>query len=237
MAIDKACEKYPGKIINYKHSKNMDLIEAKVQAAKVSKEQSSVVYIFNNEKTEEVELTTDCPKKKDTVLSIYEHRRQWDKSKVEEFITGVVLPTILVPTESLNQVDSGKPVKKVKDKPAIMKVVKETPQQEKKELTKKLKESIKMEKTKKKPAKAAKKVAKKVTKKTSKVVTPKKTERKPVVKATLPPHVRKSLTVKEIIKLVKDGQKVFNENNKPLPLGYLSKMGDTSRVIHCAILK
>lgn len=75
-----------------------------------------------------------------------------------------------------------------------------------------------------KKEKAMKKSAKKVTKKAS--------ENRPAIKG-----VKKELTVKELIKIVEKGnQRAYNEANKPLPLGYLSKMKDPQRKIKATLV-
>lgn len=47
----------------------------------------------------------------------------------------------------------------------------------------------------------------------------------------------KVLTVKEVIALVKKGHRVLNQDNKPLPLNYVSRMVDKNREIGVTILK
>lgn len=48
-------------------------------------------------------------------------------------------------------------------------------------------------------------------------------------------ETKKELAIKQIVALVNKGSKVFNENHKPLPLGYLSRMTDQARIITCFI--
>lgn len=70
----------------------MTLIEAKVEAALLSRKEGCV-YIYNNPKKEEVEISTSMPKDRSALLTVYEHGSEWDYKRVDE-ITGYLLTQV-----------------------------------------------------------------------------------------------------------------------------------------------
>src|SRR5687768_14937315 len=70
-ALDKILSLYPAKFIITKYS-NMDLIDAKVQAAKESKAQKGKnVYVYNDVKAEEVEISLRAPVAPNELITIF----------------------------------------------------------------------------------------------------------------------------------------------------------------------
>jgi len=57
MAINKVLALFPNKFVNIKHARKMDLISAKVEAAKVSKASKKRTYVFVDAKTGECDIS------------------------------------------------------------------------------------------------------------------------------------------------------------------------------------
>lgn len=138
-------------------------------------------------------------------------------SLLHAYRAGSELKSLPPPPEN----ESGSPDSTTKSKNKKQQTVMETP----------TKTAAKKAPAKKSAKKVAKKVAKKTAAKTATKAGKYNLEPGEPIKGT-----KKSATVKELIKLAEGGSTVYNEKFRPLPLGYLKKMADHTRVIEATIV-
>lgn len=70
-ALNKVLALYPVKIVITKHARKMDLISARVEAAKKSKQLGKKYYIINNVEEEECDVTSTYPKNPKEILGVF----------------------------------------------------------------------------------------------------------------------------------------------------------------------
>lgn len=218
-ALNKVLSKHPGKVvITNKFYTFMDLITAKVEGLKESKLKRSTIFINVFPTGHKYEGDCYFAKKADkTTQAILKHGSE-------------------VKLDS----DEGKELLSTETKVVPLKVEEGNEGENKKSSTVK-KVSTKNNKTMatavKTPAKktASKTAAKKSTGKKVAAKTPVEKKEKEVVK---PKAGQKLMTIKEVIKIVTKGeQKAWNKDDKPLPIGYLTKMADHNKEIIVSFTK
>jgi hypothetical protein len=165
----------------------MDLISAKVEAAKASRDKRKKMYINVDDEGECI--ISSIPAK--------------DTDKIQAvFVNGSQVPL----EDHLTNINETKQETKMETKTA------------KKSAPAKKTAAKKVEPAKKATAKPAKKVA---------------------AKGAAPAGLGKqtTLAIKDIIKRVKAGEKAYNKDVKPLPIGYLEKMVDKNKEIQVQFVK
>lgn len=218
LAKSKVLARYPGKKVNSKFAINMDLISAKVEAAKVSKDERKTVYI-NVDKEGECYLST---KQNGTTQSVF---KNGNEGTFEE-ITNDVAPAELAKEDKV----------KTSKKLTTVESVKEAPKTVKKLSSEKIKNQKVMSTVKtatKKVAAPTKKATpvKKLAAKTTAV-------KKPVpAKVLKPTPSGKTMLVKEIKAAIKKGLKVVNHAGVRFTPKYIDKMADQDRAIVASLVK
>lgn len=212
-ALDKALTRHPNKFLKTKYAKIMDLLSAKEQAKKMSRDKKSKIYVQVNNSTGECICTANLAEPGHTAHDLFVNGAQSKQ------------PLTAAPASAVKVYDGEdmkiRNVPAGSNKAAELIAKKDAKLESAKTPTKK--EPVKTNKMEKV---ATKKVAaKKVVKKEAKA------EGKPVGKLV-------TMAIGKVIAALKDGsQKAFNASGKPLPVGYLAKMADPKKEIAVTLVK